>query len=49
MAARFPPNTCLRVKPDGGVVKQKGAEVPWDDHGYYEISFDAGEVTLSAQ
>jgi hypothetical protein len=44
-----PPNTCLRVKSDGGVVKQKGAEVPWDDHGYYEISFDAGEVTLSAQ
>ena len=49
VAAHIPPNTCLRVKPDGGVVKQKGAEVPWDDHGYYEISFNAGEVTLSAQ
>jgi hypothetical protein len=44
-----PPNTCLRVKPDGGVVKQNGAAIPWDDHGYYEISFDAGEVTLSSQ
>jgi hypothetical protein len=47
--ARIPPNTCLRVKPDGGVVKQKGVEIPWDEHGYYEISFNAGEVTLSAQ
>jgi hypothetical protein len=45
----MPPNTCLRVKPDGGVVKQNGVAVPWDDHGYYEISFNAGEVTLSAQ
>jgi len=44
-----PPNTCLRVKTDGGVLKQKGATIPWDDHGYYEISFDAGEVTLSSQ
>lgn len=43
-----PPNTCLRVKSDGGVVKQRGAVIPWNDHGYYEISFDAGEVTLSA-
>jgi hypothetical protein len=47
--ANIPPNTCLRVKSDGGVVKQKGTVVPWDDHGYYEISFNAGEVTLSAQ
>jgi hypothetical protein len=45
----FPPNSCLRVKTDGGVVKQKGATVPWDDHGYYEISFNAGEVTLATQ
>lgn len=48
VAKHIPPNTCLRVKPDGGVVKQNGVEVPWDDHGYYEISFNAGEVTLSA-
>jgi hypothetical protein len=47
--ANIPPNTCLRVKSDGGVVKQKGTTVPWDDHGYYEISFNAGEVTLSGQ
>ncbi len=47
--ANIPPNTCLRLKSDGGVVKQKGAVIPWDDHGYYEISFNAGEVTLSAQ
>jgi peptidoglycan/xylan/chitin deacetylase (PgdA/CDA1 family) len=45
----FPPNKCLRVKSDGGVVKQKNSTISWNSHGYYEISLDAGEVTLSAQ
>jgi hypothetical protein len=26
---------------------QAGAELPWDDHGYYEVSLDVGAVTLS--
>lgn len=42
----FPPNMCVRVTTTGGKVTQKGAEVPWDDHGYYQISLDAGEVTV---
>lgn len=45
----FPPNSCLRVSTDGGVVKQNGTAIAWDSHGYYEISFNAGQVTLSAQ
>ena len=43
----FPPNKCLRVKPDGGTLKQGSTTLAWDDHGYYEISLDAGSVTLS--
>jgi hypothetical protein len=30
----------------GGKVTQNGQEVPWDEHGYYQISLDAGEVTI---
>jgi hypothetical protein len=30
-------------------VKQKSSAISWNSHGYYEISLDAGEVTLSAQ
>ena len=46
LPAKFPKNMCLRVTTTGGTVTQKGATVPWDDHGYYEISLDAGEVTV---
>lgn len=46
LPANFPPNMCLRVTTTGGTVKQKGAEVPWNDHGYYEISLDALSVTV---
>jgi len=42
----FPPNMCVRITTTGGTVTQKGAEVPWDSHGYYQISLDAGEVTI---
>jgi peptidoglycan/xylan/chitin deacetylase (PgdA/CDA1 family) len=45
----FPPGKCLRVTTDGGVLKQAGAAVPWNDHGFYEISLDAGAVTLAAE
>jgi hypothetical protein len=43
---KFPPNMCLRIKTTGGTVTQKGETIAWDDHGYYEISLDAGEVTI---
>ena len=43
----FPPGHYLRVKTDGGTLKQNGAALPWDPHGYYEIALDALSVTLS--
>lgn len=42
----FPPNMCVRITTTGGTVTQNGETIPWDDHGYYEISLDAGEVTI---
>jgi peptidoglycan/xylan/chitin deacetylase (PgdA/CDA1 family) len=43
----FPTGHYLRVKVDGGNLKQSGATLAWDAHGYYEIALDAGSVTLS--
>lgn len=47
LPAHFPPNQYLRVKVDGGVLKQNGSALTWDGHGYYELSLDAQSVTLS--
>ena len=47
LPAHFPPGHYLRIKPDGGTVKQKGVEIPWDSHGYYEIKLDDLSFTLS--
>jgi hypothetical protein len=46
LPANFPTNMCVRVTTTGGTVKQNGVEVPWNDHGYYELSLDAKAVTL---
>jgi hypothetical protein len=46
LPAKFPPNMCLRIVTTGGTVSQKGGAIPWDEHGYYQISLDAGEVTI---
>jgi hypothetical protein len=46
LPAKFPTNMCVRVTTSGGTVTQKGQTIPWNDHGYYEISLDAGEVTV---
>ncbi len=46
LPANFPRGRFLRVRVDGGTLTQAGAEVPWDEHGYYEIALDAGELTL---
>jgi peptidoglycan/xylan/chitin deacetylase (PgdA/CDA1 family) len=43
----FPTGKYLRVKTDGGTLKQGNTTLTWDDHGYYEISLDAGTLTLS--
>jgi peptidoglycan/xylan/chitin deacetylase (PgdA/CDA1 family) len=42
----FPPNMCVRATTTGGTLKQNGAEIPWNDHGYYEISLDAKSLTI---
>jgi hypothetical protein len=46
LPAHFPPNMCVRITTTGGTVTQKGESISWDDHGYYQISLDAGEVTI---
>ena len=46
LPAHFPPNMCVRITTTGGTVTQKGAEVPFDSHGYYQISLDSLEVTI---
>lgn len=46
LPSHFPKNMCLRVTTTGGTVTQNGQAVPWDDHGYYQISLDAGSVTV---
>ena len=43
----FPPGKYLRVTTDGGTLKQGSTTLAWDDHGYYEVSLDAGTLTLS--
>ncbi|HYP87466.1 MAG TPA: polysaccharide deacetylase family protein [Polyangiaceae bacterium] len=46
LPAKFPPNMCVRITTSGGTVTQKGQTIAWDPHGYYQISLDAGEVTV---
>ncbi len=48
-ATPFPPGKYLRVTTNGGTLKQGSTVLQWDDHGYYEVSLDAGTLTLSAQ
>jgi peptidoglycan/xylan/chitin deacetylase (PgdA/CDA1 family) len=42
----FPPGHTLRVTVTGGVLKQDGKTLPWNDAGYYEIALDAGALTI---
>jgi len=43
----FPPGKFLRVKVDGGTLKQGNTTLVWDSHGYYEVALDARTLTLS--
>jgi peptidoglycan/xylan/chitin deacetylase (PgdA/CDA1 family) len=43
----FPPNHYLRVTVSGGTLSQAGVPLVWDEHGYYEVSLDAGSLTLA--
>lgn len=43
----FPPGRFVRVTVGGGTLSQGGVPLTWDGHGYYEVSLDAGSLTLS--
>ncbi len=43
----FPRGQYLRVRTDGGTLRQGGDVLEWDPHGYYEVSLDEGCLTLS--
>ncbi len=43
----FPPGKFVRVTVTGGRLKQQGKELPWNDHGYYEVALDPGSLTIS--
>ncbi|ELZ27451.1 polysaccharide deacetylase [Halosimplex carlsbadense 2-9-1] len=43
----FPADQHVRVTVDGGTLLQNGGELSWDPHGYYEVSLDAGSLTLA--
>jgi peptidoglycan/xylan/chitin deacetylase (PgdA/CDA1 family) len=47
LPANFPPGKYLRVTVSGGTLTQAGSTLAWDDHGFYEVSLDAGTLTLS--
>lgn len=46
LPANFPKGKYLRVKVDGGTLKQGGKTLKWDKHGYYEVALDEGTLTL---
>ena len=46
MVSRSRTVTALSCNVSKSTVTQKGVTIPWDDHGYYQISLDAGEVTV---
>lgn len=43
----FPPGQCLRVQVSGGTLSQGGTPLEWNEHGYYEVSLDAGSLRLA--
>ena len=43
----FPRGRFLRVKVDGGRLRQLRGPLVWNRHGYYEVSLDAGVLILS--
>ena len=46
LPAHFPPGKYIRVTVTGGTPSQRGTALAWDPHGYYEVSLDAGSLTL---
>jgi peptidoglycan/xylan/chitin deacetylase (PgdA/CDA1 family) len=46
LPANFPAGKYLRVTVAGGTLTQGGNALAWDSHGFYEVSLDAGSLTL---
>ncbi|AGP36027.1 polysaccharide deacetylase family protein [Sorangium cellulosum] len=47
LPANFPPGKYVRVTVTGGTLKQNGAALPWNPHGFYEVALDPKSLTLS--
>jgi len=47
LPSHFPPGHYLRVRVDGGTLRQANAELAWSEHGFYEVALDAGSLTLT--
>jgi peptidoglycan/xylan/chitin deacetylase (PgdA/CDA1 family) len=41
----FPARKYLRVRVDGGTLKQAEHTLAWDPHGYYEVALDGGSLS----
>ena len=46
LPSNFVPGKYVRITVTGGTVTQMGTPIPWNPNGYYEISLDAGSVTV---
>jgi peptidoglycan/xylan/chitin deacetylase (PgdA/CDA1 family) len=46
LPANFPPGQFVRVAVTGGTLTQGTTTLVWDPHGFYEVSLDAGTLTL---
>jgi peptidoglycan/xylan/chitin deacetylase (PgdA/CDA1 family) len=40
----FPKGSYIRVKANSGSLSQNGVDLPWNDHGFYEVALDAGNL-----
>lgn len=47
LPTHFPKGKFVRVKVDGGTLKQGEKILPWNSHGYYEVALDEGSLTLT--
>jgi hypothetical protein len=45
LPANFPSGKYIRVTVGGGTLSQKGAALPWNEHGFYEVLLDAGALS----
>ncbi|MGD0836405.1 MAG: polysaccharide deacetylase family protein [Polyangia bacterium] len=46
LPSNFAPGKYVRITVSGGTVTQKGSTMPWNPQGFYEISLDAGTVSV---